>query len=132
MKKIKNHFLCIILLMGKKTQAQLYNSNQVLQTLENDDNCDTLGTAFDSNESYGDCANHVVGALTNSILKVQGQTSPKTCLDFYVPFISFMDYCSIANEFRLYFDQRVSLETGEGTLGRFKEVTMVKFMDSWT
>ena len=49
-----------------------------------------------------------------------------------MPFISYLDYCNVANEYRLYFDQRVALSAGNGDNGRFGDVVMVKFYDSWS
>jgi hypothetical protein len=113
MKKRKQlSLICLsILLLIRTVNAQ----STFMATLDNDDNCPTEGTAFDSNEEDVSlaslCSYYWVGAKTKSIKKTQNLSTATGCLDYFVPFVSRLEQCASggSTEVRLYFDQRVSL-----------------------
>ena len=104
---------------------------QFFTIIDNDDSCPTEGTAFDSsNEDYSAIQTYSafwVGAKTKSIKKTQGLSATSWCLDYFVPFIYWTNQSAPGGtiESKLYFDHRVSLQTGV-TEGRFREVTLIK------
>jgi len=69
-----------------------------MATLDNDDNCPTEGTAFDSNAQDVSlaslCSYYWVGAKTKSIKKTQNWSAATGCLDYFVPFISRLNQCA--------------------------------------